>query len=108
MMIFDKIYKVEHLKPVVKNILAVIAGDLVGSMVNMDLVNIGPSVIPLPEGADMSTTENLRKSMELFTPANLLFPFLAHALGTHVGAFIAARFAASHHTKFGIGIGAFF
>ena len=91
-----------------RNILAVIAGVVSGSVVNILLVNIGPSVVPLPEGADISTAEGLRDSMALFTPANFLFPFLAHALGTLVGAFIAARFAASHHRRFALGIGVFF
>ena len=95
-------------KSIGKNIVAVVAGVVVGSLVNMVLVNIGPSVVPLPEGADLSTMENLRDSMELFTPVNFLFPFLAHALGTLVGALIAARFAASHHVKFAMLVGVFF
>ncbi len=96
------------MKPVGKNILAVIAGVVLGGVVNMALVNIGPFVVPLPEGADVSTMEKLRDSMELFTPVNFIFPFLAHALGTLVGAFVAARFAASHHMKLALGMGAFF
>ena len=74
----------------------------------MALVNVGPSVIPLPEGADVSTMESLRESMELFTAANFIFPFLAHALGTLVGAFVAFKLACSHHMKFAIGIGVCF
>ena len=96
------------MKPVVKNTLAVIAGAVVGSIVNITLVNIGPYVIPLPEGADISTMEKLRESMQLFTPANFLFPFLAHALGTLVGAYVAARFAHSHHLKLALLVGALF
>ena len=96
------------MKPVGRNILAVIVGVVAGSIVNMALVNIGPFVIPLPEGADISTTETLRESMALFTPANFIFPFLAHALGTLVGSFIAARFAASHHMRLAVGTGVFF
>jgi hypothetical protein len=78
-----------------KNILAVLAGVIAGSFVNIMLVNVGPSVIPLPEGADVSTMEKLRDSMALFTPANFLFPFLGHAVGTLAGAFVAAKLAAS-------------
>lgn len=96
------------MKSVGKNILAVFAGVVVGSLVNILLVNVGPSVVPLPEGADISTMESLRDSMKLFTPVNFIFPFLAHALGTLVGAFVAARFAASHHMKFAMAIGVFF
>ncbi len=68
------------MKSVAKNVLAALAGVVVGSLVNIGLVNIGPSVIPLPEGADISTMVSLCDSMKLFTPVNFIFPFLAHAL----------------------------
>ena len=93
---------------IAKNVLAVISGVVVGSLVNMGLISIGQIVVSLPEGADVSTMEKFRDSMKLFTPVNFLFPFLAHALGTLAGAFIAARVAASHQMKFAIGIGVFF
>lgn len=88
--------------------MAALAGVVLGSVVNILLVNIGPSVVPVPEGADVSTMEGLRASIELFKPLNFLFPFLGHALGTLVGAFIAAKFSASHHLKFALAIGVFF
>jgi hypothetical protein len=90
------------------NILAIVAGVFAGSLVNIVLVNIGPMVIPLPEGADVSTMEKLQESMALFTPANFLFPLLGHALGTLAGAFVAAKLAASHSMKIALGIGLFF
>ncbi|MFK7845702.1 MAG: hypothetical protein AB8G77_10400 [Rhodothermales bacterium] len=96
------------MNPILKNILAVVAGIAVGSFVNISLVNLGPSVIQLPEGADITTMEGLAESMKLFTPANFLFPFLGHALGALVGAFIAAKFAASHADKLALGIGVVF
>ena len=58
-----------------RNPLAVI----VGGLVNGGLASLGPSLVPLPEGADVSTMEGLRASMSLFTPANFLFPFLGSA-----------------------------
>ncbi len=96
------------MKSVAKNVLAALAGVVVGSLVNIGLVNIGPSVIPLPDGADISTMENIRDSMKLFAPVNFIVPFLAHALGTLAGAFVAAKLAASHPVKFAMGIGVFF
>ncbi len=93
------------MNPIVRNILAVIVGFFIGSVVNMGLVNIGTSVVALPEGADVSTMDGLRESMKLFAPVNFVFPFLAHALGTLAGAFVAAKFAVSHHMKFALGIG---
>lgn len=91
--------------PVARNVLAVLAGVVVGSVVNTTLVNIGPLVVPLPEGADVSTAEGLRASMSRFTPVNFVFPFLAHALGTLAGAFAAAKLAASHPMKLALGVG---
>ncbi len=96
------------MNPLARNILATVAGLAVGSVVNMALVTVGPHVIPLPEGADVSTMEGLRDSMKLFTPVNFLPPFLAHALGTLVGAFLAAKLAASHPMRCALFVGAFF
>ena len=96
------------MKKILQNTLAVIAGIVGGSLVNMALVNVGPSIVAMPEGADVSTIESLRESMKLFRPANFLFPFLAHAMGTLTGAFFAAQLAASHPLKFAMFIGVFF
>lgn len=93
---------------VLSNTVAVIVGVVVGSLVNMGLVSIGPAIIPLPEGADVSTTEALAESMRLFEPINFLVPFLAHALGTLVGAFATAKIAASYQFMLAMLIGVFF
>ncbi|MBL7808881.1 MAG: hypothetical protein JNN28_13760, partial [Saprospiraceae bacterium] len=94
--------------PILKNILAVIAGITVGSIVNMGIIMISGSIIPPPEGADVTTEEGLKASMHLFQPRHFLFPFLAHALGTLAGAFLAAKMAANHHMRFAMVIGVFF
>lgn len=80
----------------IRNILAILVGLVIGGVVNMGLVMIGPSIIPTPLGADMTSTEGLKESMALFTPKNFLFPFLAHAVGTLVGAFVAAKMAVTN------------
>ena len=96
------------MKTIIRKVLAVFAGPVVGSLVNMGLVNLGPNVIPLPEGTDNSSMEGLKNSMHLFTAKHFLFPFLGHALGTLVGAFVAAKLAAGHKMKFAICIGVIF
>lgn len=96
------------MNPIVRNILAGVGGIVVGSLVNISLVNMGAAIVPLPEGAEVSTMEELRESMGLFKPVNFVFPFLAHALGTLAGAFFAARISASHPMKFALGVGVFF
>ena len=88
------------MKPGVKNILAVIAGALFGSAVNMGIIMVSGSFIPPPDGADITTMEGLKTSMHLFQPKHFIFPFLAHALGTFAGAFLATKMAATN--KLGI------
>ncbi|MBK9228149.1 MAG: hypothetical protein IPL67_14145 [Ignavibacteria bacterium] len=96
------------MKPVVKNILAFVAGALLGSVVNMIIIMLSGLVIPPPSGADVTTAEGLKASMHLFQPRHFIMPFLAHALGTFVGAFIAASIAATHKMKLALGIGVLF
>ena len=96
------------MNPILKNILAVVAGVIVGIIVNSTLINVGPMVIPPPEGADITTMEGLKETMHLFKPQNFIFPFLAHALGALSGAFLAAKIAATHNMKIAMGIGGFF
>ncbi|HPG34599.1 MAG TPA: hypothetical protein PLM34_12140, partial [Lentimicrobium sp.] len=60
------------MKIVVRNILAVIAGALLGSVVNMGIIMISGSLIPLPAGADNTTMEGLKESMHLFQPKHFL------------------------------------
>lgn len=94
--------------PMLRNVLAVIAGLIIGSIVNMLLINISGYVITPPENADVTSMEGLKSTMHLFGPEHFLFPFLAHALGTFVGAFVAAKIAATNKIKFALAIGAFF
>ncbi len=94
--------------PILRNILAVIAGLVLGNIVNMGLIMLGPSIIPPPTGVDMTTTEGLADAMKILPPKNFIFPFLAHALGALVGAFTTAKLAASYHLKLALVIGAFF
>jgi hypothetical protein len=96
------------MNPVIRNIIAVIAGLLIGGAVNMSLIMISGSIIPPPEGADITTMEGLKSSMHLFQPRHFVFPFLAHAAGTFTGAFVAALFAANNKLKFALAIGVFF
>lgn len=93
---------------IVRNILAVIIGIVLGSVVNMSLINISSFVIPPPNGVDVTTFEGLSASMHLFEPKHFLMPFLAHALGTFVGALAAALIAATHKLKFALSIGLLF
>lgn len=96
------------MSPIVKNILAVIAGFVVGSIVNMGIIMMSGTIIPPPEGADVSTMEGLKASLPLFSPRHFIMPFLAHALGTFAGAILAAFIAASRKMTFAMVIGLLF
>ena len=65
-------------------------------------------VIPPPDGIDTSTMEGLLAAMPLMQPKHFLMPFLAHAMGSLVGAWIAARVAPTNKMTFALMIGAFF
>ena len=93
---------------IARNVLAVITGIILGSVVNMGIIMLQGSFIALPEGVDVTNTESLQSSMHLFEPKHFIFPFLAHAIGTLVGAYLSARIAASHKMKFALGMGTFF
>lgn len=96
------------MSPILRNLLAVIAGIFVGAALNMAIITVGPMLIPLPEGVDPSDMENFAENLKLYKPVNFVAPWLAHALGSLVGAFVAAKLAASHKMLFALGIGAFF
>ena len=96
------------MNPILKNILGIVAGLIVGSIVNMGIIMISGSIIPPPEGADVTTMEGLKNSIHLFENKHYIFPFLAHALGALVGAFVAAKIGASHKMTLAIVVGLFF
>jgi hypothetical protein len=74
-------------------LLAVLLGFVVGSAVNMGLIMLGGKVIAPPPGAEVTSMEGLKASLHLFEPRHFVFPFLAHALGTLAGAFVAGLLA---------------
>ncbi len=96
------------MNPFLRNTLAVTVGIIIGSLINMSIILISSSIIPLPEGADNTTIQGLQKTIHLFEAKHFLFPFLAHAAGTFAGAVTTALLAVNHKKKLALAIGAFF
>ena len=96
------------MKNILKNITAFIIGAFIGGTINMGIIMMSDSVIALPEGIDPSDMESLIANFHLFEPINFLMPFLAHALGTLTGAFIAAKIAATYKLPIALSIGFLF
>lgn len=95
------------MNPILRNILAVVGGWLVGSAVNMGLVGAGHTVFPI-EGLDTNDMTALAEVMPTLDYKYFIFPFLAHALGTLVGAAVAGVIAANRKMTFALVIGALF
>ena len=96
------------MSPIFRNSVAAVAGLVAGSLVNMALVTIGPMLVPPPPGVDMTDMDSLARSMDLLGPQHFVFPFLAHALGTLVGATLAYFMAARNPRLLALGVGIFF
>ncbi len=92
----------------IRIILAVLAGLAVGSVVNMGLILLSPMVIPPPPGVDVTDMESLAASMHLFQFRHFVFPFLAHAGGTLVAAYLAVMIASGYRLKLSMVVGSFF
>ena len=77
--------------PFIKSGLAVLAGIFVGGIVNFGIIILSSSIIPPPNGVDVSNIESIKTNIHLYKPIHFLFPFLAHALGTFSGAVLAIK-----------------
>ena len=96
------------MNPTIKNIIAVVIGAVLGSIANMGIIMLSSSIIPPPNGADVTTMEGLKATMHLFEPKHFIMPFLAHAIGTFVGALLAAVIAANNKMRCAIIVGILF
>lgn len=73
----------------------------------MALITISGSVIPPPPGVDVNDIESIKSHIDLYQAKHFVFPFLAHALGTLVGAYIAAKFSATRRMTWAWVVGVF-
>jgi len=85
--------------PILRNILAVVAGLILGSAVNMGILMLGMAVLPPPPGVDIMDIASINAHIHEYSFVALMVPFLAHALGTLMGAFVLTKLAASRHLE---------
>ena len=93
------------MNPIVRNVLAVLLGLVVTMLVNGGLIALSASVIPPPAGVDPNNMESLKANIHLFHAKHFVFPYMAHALGSLLGAFVAAKLAATRKMIFALVIG---
>lgn len=94
--------------PIIRTILAILAGAFVGGFVNMAIIQIGPNIVGVPEGVDPNDFESIKANIHNYSFIQMMVPFLAHAIGTLVGAFLAVKIASAHFKVIGLVIGGFF
>jgi hypothetical protein len=93
---------------ILRNIVGLLGGLVLGGLVNMGLIMLGPSIIPPPPGVDVTNAESIAASMHLFEAKHFVVPFVAHALGTLVGAMAAFFIAGSYRPQIAYLVGAVF
>lgn len=94
--------------PILRNILVVVGGFLVGAFINSNIIRLGGNIIAPPEGVDVNDIESIKANIGSYPPIQFVMPFLAHALGTLVGAFFVAKLAANSHFYLSLLIGVLF
>ncbi len=93
---------------IVRGAFGVLLGIVIGGLVNMALVLLGPTLVPPPAGVDMTTVEGMSAGMHLLGLQHFLMPFLAHALGTLVGALVACSIATTYRQIAAAVVGVFY
>ena len=87
---------------------ASLLGLIVGGFLNMGIIGISNKIIPLPQGVNPESLESIKANIHLYEPKHFMMPFLAHALGTLLGAYIATRLGDRFSIFPALLIGAFF
>ena len=96
------------MNPIVRNILAVIIGVIVGGFANMAVISLSGGLIAPPEGVDPNDIESIKANMHLYEIKHFIMPFLAHAFGALVAGVLTAFIAVSKKTLLGTIAGGFF
>jgi hypothetical protein len=87
---------------------ASLLGLIAGGFLNGGIINISSKIIAPPIGVDPNSIESIKANIHLYEPKHFLMPFLAHALGTLLGAFVATRLGDRISIFPALLIGAFF
>ena len=96
------------MNPNIRNVIGVFVGLSLGMFINGYLVSISGTVVPPPEGAILTTEEGLKEAMHLMQPKHFIMPFLAHAIGTFVGALLTALIADTRKMRLALSVGVVF
>lgn len=91
--------------PVLKSVLAVLGGVVVGFIVIFVVQNISSAMYTLPEGVGMDDREALARAMATLPIGAFLLVLLSYAMGSFIGGWMAARHAPSSSLAHAIAVG---
>ncbi|MHC4375442.1 MAG: hypothetical protein ACYS26_02475 [Planctomycetota bacterium] len=91
-----------------RGLLAVLVGFLIGGFVNMGVIMVGPELIPLPPEIDPTDPESLKAHADLLESKHFITPWVAHAMGTLVGALVGLFIAKVNRAQKAFIIGVLF
>ena len=100
--------------PWLRNLLAVLIGFLVGSLVKWAIVSLGSWLFPLfdfifsLENVSLTDSEKIKEYIRELKPVYLVAPWSVHAIGTAAGAFTAFLLATGDRMKPALIIGVLF
>jgi hypothetical protein len=92
----------------IRSILAVVAGAVVGFLAIVAVEMVSSLIYPLPPGVEPYDRAALRELMATVPAGALLMVALAHVLGTAAGAAVAARVARRAPVGHAVAVGALF
>ena len=78
-----------------RNFIAVIAGLIVGMIVNVSLVQLNTVFFPLPEGVEMTDTAQMKEAIQAMPATGWILVIAAHLGQAFIGGWVAARLGAS-------------
>lgn len=93
------------MKKIIVNVISVLVGLFAGAFVNGGIINVSGKIIAPPAGANLKTMEGLIQAMPMMEPKHFIMPFLAHALGTLIGAILCSIIARSNQLVLSLSIG---
>jgi len=93
---------------ILRRLLGLVAGIAAGAFVNMWLLGAVASLVPPPDGVDPNDLESIRAHIGSYEPIQFVAPFVAHAGGTVVGAFLATLLGGYRNSLGGLVVGVVF
>jgi hypothetical protein len=91
--------RVGSLRAFLRGLVALLMGLISGAAVNMGILYAGMWLLPPPEGVDINKIETINENIHNYSLLDLSVPFLAHALGTLLGAFVGASVALTPRSR---------